>query len=62
MPEGLSYQMFEQYYNRAKEADQAGRLAEAKKLYLSASEALYRAAKEVSGETRQKLLTRAEKL
>jgi len=62
MPEGLSYQMFEQYYNRAKEADQAGRLAEAKKLYLSASEALYRAAKEVTGETRQKLLNRAEKL
>ena len=62
MPEGLSYQMFEQYYNRAREADEAGRMAEAKQLYFSASEALYKAAKEVSGETRLKLIARAEKL
>lgn len=60
--EGLSYQMFEEYYARAKIADQQNKNAEAKKLYLYASEALYKAAKDVKGETQSKLIERAKKL
>ena len=44
--DGISYRMYEEYYNRAKEADREGRAAEAKKLYLAASESLYLAARE----------------
>lgn len=60
--DGISYRMYEEYYNRAKEADREGRAAEAKKLYLAASESLYLAAREASGQTRDMLLRRAERL
>lgn len=60
--EGIAYRMFEEYYSRAREADQKGQSAEAKKMYLHASEELYRAAQNVKGETRRSLIQRAERL
>lgn len=59
---GISYQLFETYYARAKEAENTGRLKEAKEMYLLSGEALLKAAKEVSGETKKALIRRAEKL
>ena len=60
--EGLAYRMYEEYYARAREADRSGNYTDAKKLYLHAGEELYRAAREVRGETRETLIRRAEKL
>ncbi len=60
--EGLAYRMYEEYYARAKEADRSGNYTDAKKLYLHAGEELYKAAREVRGETRDMLVRRAEKL
>ena len=60
--QGIAYRMYEEYYARAREADQKGQMAEAKKMYLHASEELFRAARDVQGETRRSLMQRAEKL
>ena len=60
--DGISYRMYEEYYARAREADRAGRSVEAKILYLSASESLYRTAKAADGQVRDMLLRRAERL
>lgn len=58
----VSYQLFEIYYNRAKSAESAGRTQEARQMYLNASDALLRTAKENSGETRIAMIRRADKL
>ena len=60
--QGIAYRMYEEYYARAREADQKGQMAEAKKMYLHASEELFRAARDVQGETRRSLMQRAERL
>lgn len=59
---GVSYQIFQTYYDRAVSAERQGHAEEARKMYLLASEALLRAAKEVSGETKAALVRRADKL
>lgn len=59
---GISYQIFETYYTKAKEAESMGRYKEAKKMYFLAGETLLRSAKEVSGEMKSALVRRADKL
>lgn len=58
----VSYQMFETYYHRAVQADEEGRIDEARRMYLLASESLLRAAKNTQGETKAALIRRADKL
>ncbi len=58
----VSYQLFEIYYNRAKSAESAGRIQEAKQMYLNASDALLKTARETGGETRSAMIRRADKL
>lgn len=60
--DSISYSMYEEYYNRAKDAHDKGHIAEAKKLYLSASESLYMAARGAGGDLRGMLMRRAERL
>ena len=59
---GFQDQMFQQYFEQAKAAQQAGRLAEAKKLYLAAGKITLTAAQEASGAAREMLINRAKKL
>jgi len=60
--DSVSYQVFETYYKKAKEAEAAGKPVQAKEFYLLASESLLRAAKNVSGEMKQAMIRRAERL
>jgi len=62
MGDGLSYQVFETYYARAREADLKKQYGQAKKLYFLASSTLLKIAKESDGETKKALLERAVKL
>ena len=58
----VSLQMFEEYYKRAKAAEDEGRNVEAKRMYMLAAESLLKAAKQSSGETRAALIRRADKM
>ena len=62
MAADMNYQLFETYFEKAAQAHDAGKIEEAKKLYMSAAESLYKSAKEVSGETKQRLMDRADKI
>ena len=55
-------QMFQQLFEQAKAAQQAGRLTEAKRLYLAAGKITLSAAQEASGAARELLVGRAKKL
>lgn len=58
----VSYQLFQTYYTKAKSAENAGRINEAKKMYLLAGESLLKAARNVSGETKAAMIRRADKM
>ena len=55
-------QLFQQYFDQAKAAQQQGRMAEAKRLYRSAAETALETAKESSGSARELWVERAKKL
>lgn len=59
---GVSYQLFETYYEKAKEAENIGKNREAKELYLLAGETLLKVAKDSTGEMKNVLIQRADKL
>ena len=60
--EGIHYRMYQEYYEKAKSALQAGRAREAKQLYLEAGKSLLQAAAEAAGPTRAQLIDRAKRL
>lgn len=60
--ESISYQMFETYYRKATEAERAEKPAEAKKMYLMASQSMLKAAQESSGEMKKAMVQKADKL
>lgn len=59
---GVSYQLFETYYAKAKVAEGAGHISEAKKMYYLAGEALLKSAREVPGEMKAAMIRRADKI
>lgn len=62
MSSDIFYRMFEEYYQKAVRAEEEGRLEEAKHMYLLASEALLKSARETDGETKAALIRRSDKL
>ncbi len=60
--QGFSYQIYETYFQKAKEAYAAKRMTEAKKMYLNSAQSLLRSAKDTDGEMKEALIRRAEKI
>ena len=58
----VSYQLYESYFQRARDAEAAGRIAEAKKMYYMAAEALLKSAKGATGDVKKAQIARADKL
>ena len=56
------YQIYETYYQKAVEAENAGKLKDAKRLYICASESLLKSARQTTGEMKAALIRRADKI